>query len=435
MSNKNKSYTIRVEDIDSWEYPIIKLLYSFPRIYQPLIDSLEVVHPGLSKYLSKLKKLGFLDYQKGIIYNSRTDKKVDRKNKPQMRFRLTNKGKSFLLDIKNDSRILTDHYPKIKERNINNIINFLSILNLDDNISNQGLSLSYISKKLNIPIKNVRYWTDIFSKKGYIKLLPNKISDVREIIPAHYRVNKKFTKHLKHIINNLDNGEIYKKELKLDRKKYLLNINPSRIGITGATDYDHDIEVQKVLSKFILSPNIINPMNISAEPKFKIKIDKLNGKIVCVDNSSKYLYYQPDALFNERIDEMKYYSILEFERFQNRRDGWLHIEKFLAYIHQNIYIFEGSIIRFVVSSEKRLKSYVDLLEGFAHYISENQIQAPNNKIILSVTSFDRINNSINSLDSNNWFWIEINADKSDKKEIIIHDENNTPYKSYFGKQK
>lgn len=165
MSNKNKSYTIRVEDIDSWEYPIIKLLYSFPRIYQPLIDSLEVVYPGLSKYLSKLIKLGFLDYQKGIIYNSRTDKKVDRKNKPQMRFRLTNKGKSFLLDIKNDSRIMTDQYPKIKERNINNIIKFLSMLNLDDNISNQGLSLSYISKKLNIPIKNVRYWTDIFSKK------------------------------------------------------------------------------------------------------------------------------------------------------------------------------------------------------------------------------------------------------------------------------
>lgn len=434
MSSKKKLYTIRIEKIDNWEYPIIKLLYSFPRIYQPLIDSLDLVYPGLNKYLVKLNKIGFLDYQDGIIYNSRTGKKVDKKIKPQRRFKLTNKGKSFLADIKNDSRILTDYYPKIKLRNINNIINFLDVLNLDDNISNQGISLSFVSKKFNIPIKNVRYWTKIFSKNGFIKLLPNKISDAREIIPPHFRVNNKFTKHLKYILKNLENGEFFIKELKLDRRKYLLDVNPARIGITGATDYDHDIEVQKVLAKFILSSNIINPMNITAEPKFKIKIDKINGKIICVDNSSNHIYYQPDAFYNETIDSIKYYSILEFERFQNRRDGWLHIEKFLAYVYQNLYIFEGAIIRFVVSSEKRLKSYVDLLEGFAHYINENPTRIPNNKIIFSVTSLERIEKSKNALDSSNWFWIAINIDKSDKKEIIIHDENTTPYKSYFGKQ-
>jgi len=434
MNSKKKFYTIGIEKIDSWEYPIIKLLFSFPRIYEPLIDSLDIVYPGLNKYLAKLKKIGFLDYQKGIIYNSRIDKKVDKKIKPQRRFRLTNKGKSFLENIKIDSRILTDYYPKIKIRNINNIINFLDILNLDDNISNQGISLSFISKKLNIPIKNVRYWTGIFSKKGFIKLLPNKISDAREIIPAHYRVNNKFTKHLKYILKNLENGELFITELKLDRRKYLSNINPARIGITGATDYDHDIEVQKVLAKLILSSNIINPMNIISEPKFKIKIDKINGKITCVDNSSNHIYYQPDAFYNEIIDNIKYYSILEYERFQNRRDGWLHIEKFLAYVHQNLYIFEGGIIRFVVSSEKRLKSYVDLLEGFTHYINENPKRMPNNNIIFSVTSTERIEKSKNALDSSNWFWIAINPEKSEKKEIIIHEENNTPYKSYFGKQ-
>jgi hypothetical protein len=169
------------------------------------------------------------------------------------------------------------------------------------------------------------------------------------------------------------------------------------------------------------------------EPKFKIKVNKNLNAYISSKDGNNILYYQPDALFFEYIDNTRFFSILEFERYQNRKDGWIHIEKLLCFAHQNLLPFEGIILRFVVGSEKRLNSYLDLLEAFAHYISINTDKIPNNKIIFSLATTERIYYANDALDDNNWYRINIIGSDNAVKNIAIHEQSSSPYSNYFGK--
>jgi hypothetical protein len=319
-------------------------------------------------------------------------------------------------------------------RNYNNISKILISLYLQDTHARFGISITHLASLTKMPTKTVRYWVDVFIKDGYIRKLDRKVSDTRSVIPAHYRVNKLFVKQLSSILESVEDGEVLKKELKLDRGRFLKDINPLRVGISGATDYDHDVDTQIIISNLILSKNIQNNLLFKIEPKFPLYIEKNNNDYIFKKISNNKIYYQPDAQFIETIDGANYWSILEYERYQNRRDGWSHLEKFIGFVYINALQFEGGIIRFVVNSESRLKSYVKLIEAFADYLVTNKEFCPENDIILAVTTFDTILSAKDPLDSKNWYRIIIPKNQSDDKKILFHTEKSSPYNIYFSRK-
>ena len=422
------------ENKDPWSLPVIKLMFSLPRLYNPLALSYEKVYPGTIKYLKYLVKLGFLDYQNDIIIDTKTGMPKSKQSKPQSRYKLSSKGINFHKLIESDIRHLSDKYPKMLTRNYNNISKILTSLYLQDTHARFGISITHLADLSKMPTKTVRYWVEVFINDGYISKLNRKVSDTRAVIPAHYRVNKLFVKQLVSILETIEGGEVLKKELKLDRGRFLKDINPMRVGISGATDYDHDVDTQVILSNLILSKNIQNNLLFRIEPKFPLYIEKNNNDYVFKKINHNKIYYQPDAQFIENIEGVNYWSILEYERYQNRRDGWSHLEKFLGFVYINALQFEGGIIRFVVNSESRLKSYVKLIEAFADYLVTNKEFCPGNDIILAVTTLDNILSAKDPLDSKNWYRIVIPKDISTEKKILYHTEKSTPYNTYFSRK-
>lgn len=422
------------ENKDPWTLPIIKLMFSLPRLYKPLALSFEKVYPGTIKYLKFLVKLGFIEYQDDIIIDTKTGKVKNKQSKPQSRYKLSSKGITFHKLVESDIRHLSDKYPKMLARNYNSITKILTGLYLKDTHARFGISITHLVSLTKMPTKTVRYWVDVFINDGYIRKLNRKVSDTRAVIPAHYRVNKLFVKQLASILESVENGEILKKELKLDRGRFLKDINPMRVGISGATDYDHDVDTQIILSKLILSRNIQNNLLFRIEPKFPLYIEKYNNDYIFKKISNNKIYYQPDAQFIETIEGSNYWSVLEYERYQNRRDGWSHLEKFIGFVYINALQFEGGIIRFVVNSESRLKSYVKLIEAFADYLLTNNENSPENDIILAVTTLEIITSSKDPLDSKNWYRITIPKNESSVKKILYHTEKSTPYNIYFSRK-
>jgi hypothetical protein len=422
------------EDKDPWSLPVIKLMFSLPRLYKPLVLSFEKVYPGTIRYLKFLVKLGFIEYQDDIIIDTKTGKPKKKQSKPQSRYKLSSKGITFHKLVESDIRHLSDKYPKMLSRNYNNISKILISLYLQDTHARFGISITHLASLTKMPTKTVRYWVDVFIKDGYIRKLDRKVSDTRSVIPAHYRVNKLFVKQLSSILESVEDGEVLKKELKLNRGRFLKDINPLRVGISGATDYDHDVDTQIIISNLILSKNIQNNLLFKIEPKFPLYIEKNNNDYIFKKISNNKIYYQPDAQFIETIDGANYWSILEYERYQNRRDGWSHLEKFIGFVYINALQFEGGIIRFVVNSESRLKSYVKLIEAFADYLVTNKEFCPENDIILAVTTLDTILSAKDPLDSKNWYRIIIPKNQSDDKKILYHTEKSSPYNIYFSRK-
>ena len=183
------------ENKDPWTLPIIKLMFSLPRLYKPLALSFEKVYPGTIKYLKFLVKLGFIEYQDDIIIDTKTGKVKNKQSKPQSRYKLSSKGITFHKLVESDIRHLSDKYPKMLARNYNNISKILIGLYLQDTHARFGISITHLAYLTKMPTKTVRYWVDVFIKDGYIRKLDRKVSDTRSVIPAHYRVNKLFVKN------------------------------------------------------------------------------------------------------------------------------------------------------------------------------------------------------------------------------------------------
>ena len=194
------------------------------------------------------------------------------------------------------------------------------------------------------------------------------------------------------------------------------------------------MDTQIIISNLILSKNIQNNLLFKIEPKFPLYIEKNNNDYIFKKISNNKIYYQPDAQFIETIDGTNYWSILEYERYQNRRDGWSHLEKFIGFVYINALQFEGGIIRFVVNSDSRLKSYVKLIEAFADYLVTNKEFCPENDIILAVTTLDSILSAKDPLDSKNWYRIIIPKNQSADKKILYHTEKSSPYNIYFSRK-
>lgn len=415
-----------------WAINAFNLLFFMPRVYEPLVLAWEKHFPGTSSALRRLNKGGWISYQAGVVINTRTGDIATKQGYASARYKATAKGARLAGETSEDIRILSDHFPQARPENLAGIADLLSILVLEPTHARFGLSPTTISSLTGLSDRTTRWWLNSLTTKGYIKKLPMTLPDIRQVIPPHYRINKILTTQLKDIIDAYpDKVPSSHAMWKLSRTKYLEDIVPARIGISGATDFDHDIQTQNILAAILRSESVVPTSSFLVEPRYTLSASKGNSPWRLNTNEKGIQFYQPDAEIREMIQGDIHTSILEYERYQTRKDGWSHIEKFLGYIYQFRFPFEPAILRFVVEGRTRVRSYTQLIEAFSDYLKKNPSVSIPNKVTLAVSSTDSLLGATDPLDPNLWNSITLPSTADTDGIPVLHKKQDSPYFSYF----
>ena len=425
-----RSETFGFENESRWGFDAIRLLFNSPRCYEPLLESWDRTYPGSKKAFQKLLDQGFLEYQKGLIVNTISGELRQSESKAVTRWILSSKGQKLLTHALIDSRVLDDTFKHLTPRNNQGLLFLLELLNLKGSHAKYGVSGNYLSSHSTLPDRTTRYWVKKLSDEGYAKILDSKYPDTREIIPAHWRVNKKITKQLLEVLKAFPEVKVELQRLRLLRNKYLGDIDPARVGVTGDTDYDHDIEVQKIMATFLLSSMFDTGSDIQIEPRNTLNIDTAKTPWEFNVHGGYNIFYQPDSSFKEFHNNIRYHTVLEYERYQSRKDAWTHIEKFIGLVNSENLAFEPAILRFVVDSKSRVRSYVKLIEAFADYALDHPERMPKCDITLAVCSTESVYNCDDALDFKHWYRVQIVRSETESR-VVLHDSKDSPYRNYF----
>lgn len=414
-----------------WALESLRLVFSVPRTYLPLAQAWDERYPGTLKALKSLTANGFLVYQKPVVVDVKTGELAFRCSPPALRYRATAKGRRLRNDALEDSRILVDIFSKISKKGVLGVLKLLDALDLDAQNTQTGISVAHLAVLSGLPERSVRWWVDHLESLKYVAKLPDVLSDVREVVPAHWRVTRDLCKQLKDVLQafpeNPHSG--LASEFKLNRTKFLENVVPARVGLTGATDYDHDVETQKLLAAFMRSANCASNGIFNVEPRLNLAASALSHTMVFDPKGKNSVFYQPDAELREVQKGVACRSIFEYERFQSRRDAWSHIERFFGWLHLRALPSESAILRFVVNSDSRVQSYVKLVAAYSDYLLDNPDRRPNNPVQLAVSSRQRIYSSTDPLDDSAWYRINIAGAHNSEVKPILHLKD-TPYDEY-----
>jgi len=458
---QTRNETFDLEKKTSWAFDALRLAFAVPRVYQPMLEAWDRVYPGSKRAFKKLSDSGFLDYQDPVIVDTRTGETAKRLSMPVVRYKTNAKGKRLNASIKEDTQVLKDIFTRVNAQTSGRIAKFIDVFDLEVPHSRYGISVPHASKLAGLPERSGRWWAQHLLEKGYLVELDEKIADVREVVPAHYRVNRKLCNQLKDVIAAYPNkvpAEL-KVEFKLDRRRFLADIDPARVGLTGATDFDHDVETQLILARMLRSERAAVGGVFIVEPRIHLPVETTDkGYWTFTENPdpelSNRVFYQPDAELRERHEDgVIWRSIVEYERFQSRRDAWSHIERFLGWMHLNAEPFEPGVLRFVVDTSKRMRSYTALIEAFADHMLDNANMLPVNKIVLAVSSTDLLLAAKDPLQADNWARIELNSgpdgivgekqfispemletnDENRTEPLLVLHKKESPYDNYFGR--
>jgi hypothetical protein len=95
--------------------------------------------------------------------------------------------------------------------------------------------------------------------------------------------------------------------------------------------------------------------------------------------------------------------------------------------------FEAATLCFVVESEPRKRTYVQLIEAFCtHAMSRPELMAPN-PTMLAVTTTDKILSSEDALNTREWSRISLPRASTDTVYgPVLHSPEDSPYDTYFG---
>jgi len=127
-------------------------------------------------------------------------------------------------------------------------------------------------------------------------------------------------------------------------------------------------------------------------------------------------------------------AVVEYERFQSRRDAWGHIERFCGWLSINTLPFEAAVLYFVVDSAARMRGYVELIEAFADYIVENPLAAPANPVTLAVSTTAKVLKSPDPLEPRSWVRIELTSSAGLMgRTCVLHAPDVSPYDTYFSR--
>lgn len=441
MASRSFSHRAETFGLDTsapWALPALRLLFCVPRAYQPLVDSWDVRHPGTRRALDRLVTSGFVAYQGPVVINTRTAENAETVGRRVARFRTTAKGKKLAAEMTADISVLGRHFPHARARNLKGVARLLRAFDLDDSHARFGLSAPHAVELSGLAERSGRWWVAHLEDGGYIRRLGNRLADTREVVPAHWRVTRLLANQLGDVIAGFSDSvpASLAVEFRLRRSRYLGDIDPARIGISGATDFDHDVECQRILAAMLSSPRCAAEGIFVVEPRLSLPIDQSGVPWRFAPEAEDAIFYQPDAEIRERDEHGTRRSIIEYERFQTRRDAWSHIERFLGWLATRTLPFEGAVLRFVVDSEARVRSYVALIEAFCDWSLDHTDHLPPNQATLAVSSVERVLSAADPLDPRAWFRISLpprTAGADTGTRPLLHAPDATPYDMYFAR--
>ncbi len=443
MAKSSVPFSLRGETLgfgqpDVWAKPALYLLFSVPRVYAPFASAWDKRVPGTLKALKKLTDMGFVQYQEPIIMNTITGEHADAPSRAVDRYRTTAAGKRLLESIEHDSGALQEFTPKTSPENRLGVQNILTQGDVEINKAPNGVSTAYLSSASGLAARTARWWIQRLTERSYLRKLDDKAADTRVVIPGHWRATRLLARHVIDVTGELElfhADSSLRSELRLDRTRFLEDIDPSRVGLGGATDYDHDIETQRAIIELLRSPRFIAKGVFSVEPSFNIRIDsstqpwEFNKK---ENKNSRTVAYQPDAIFKEHSTSGVRRAVLEYERFQTRRDGWAHIERFMGWAHMSVLVFEPIVLRFVVASTPRARSYTELVEAYYDWIQENNAYRPTHQISLEVASLQDLQDAADPLEPRVWSRLQLPRFEGPGDPIpVLHSDKYSPYDQYF----
>lgn len=428
--------TFGLDTRNPWALDTLRMLFHVPRAYEPLVDAWGMRHKGTAKALDRLVKLGFVAYQPPLIVDTRTQQAATEASRRVPRYRTTGKGARLTEAAIEDLRVLEDAFPRMAAQNTNGVLKLLEAFNLEDSHAKFGLSAYHVTKICNLPPSNVKWWIRRLKTDGYLRELPEKIADVRAVVPAHWRVTRSLCRQLDQVISAFDTApNSLRIEFRLRRSRFLDDISPQRLGISGATDFDHDVECQRILAAILRSPRCAADGIFSVEPKFDLPMHRSTVPWTFADDGRMSLPYQPDAELRERGESGVIRSILEYERFQTRRDAWNHIERFLGYLATKTLPMEPAVLRFVVDSSPRERGYVELIEAFCEYALDHVDRMPPNEVMLAVSSVPRVTAAADPLDVRSWFRVTLptSGGSDTSRRPVLHPAEDSPYDEFFAR--
>jgi hypothetical protein len=434
-NNDNSLQQFGFNNREPWALDALRLLFSVPRTYSPLLDAWETRFPGTKRAVDRLVAAKLVEYQPGVVIDTRNGKLSQKSSRPLPRYRTTAKGRRLYKNAELDGRVLSDAFRRITPEQIPKITKLLSVLNLEQPHVKYGLSAPHAIKLSELPERTGRWWIRKLVDEGLITELPKPLADVRELIPAHWRVTRDLCRQVSKAIVETGYPASLSVEFRLNRSRFLGPVDPARVGVSGATDFDHDIETQLVLAAVLRSNRCLPNGSFMVEPRIGLQANANVDPWEFTQNGSEVVFYQPDVELRERDEQTGGVRrmVIEYERFQSRRDAWSHIERFLGWLHLRSLPFEGATLRFIVDSEPRVRSYVTLIEAFADQAIDNQKRIPANSVVLAVTSADRLLAATDPLDPKVWFRIALpSGAETGKGRPVLH-TGVSPYDDYFSR--
>jgi hypothetical protein len=426
-----RSETFGLESLDPWSLRVLHLVLNTPRCYLPLVESLERNIGGYKKEIDRMTSSGFVAFQDAISYDLRTGAPSGGSPRAVRRFVLTRSGRTLTKNAREDSRVLEDTWPRLESRNTSKLFLLLDTLDLPRAESHLGVSYAVLTSASRLPERSVRFWVSKLCQEGYVRECQHKLSDVREIVPAHWRTTKNLCLQVRDVLTEEPQWAHLYGNWRLARRSFLQDIDPKRVSWTGATDYDHDITAQLILSRAVASERFVKSASFDIEPRYTLHgTDTLTGAFRFDFKGDKEVSYLPDAQFLERLPSNKLRrSVLEYERYQSRKDGWAHLERMCGWVALKRQPFEAVTMRFVVDSRPRLRAYVELIEAFADYLSENPHRSVPNQVTLMASSVQDVLEPGDALEDTRWYRIELPTGQA--TECLLHDRDKTPYNRYF----
>jgi len=296
-----RTETFGLDTSRPWALDALRLLFNTPRLYEPLARAWDARHPGTLRALRRLVDLGLVAYQGPLVIDTRTGEPAPHPGRPVPRFRTSAKGGRLVAAMREDERVLTDTFPMLTPGNVPGVMRLLNALDLQDSHAKYGLSARHAADLCGLAPSTTKWWIAHLKDQGFVRELPERLPDVRAVVPAHWRVTRALRRQVRDVIEAFDSvPDSLVVEFRLNRTRFLKEIDPARIGISGATDFDHDVECQRILAALVASPRAATEGVFLIEPRYSLPLDTTTWPWSFRHGARETLPYQPDASFMER---------------------------------------------------------------------------------------------------------------------------------------
>lgn len=426
-----RAETFGFETESPWSLPALRLLFHVPRLFSTLVDAWEERHPGTRKALDRLVADDWVAYQPGIVIDLPAGQPAEKASRSVSRYVLTASGRRLLAAAENDLLVLHARWKQLASHNAPNVRALLAAFELKGSHARFGMSAAHASLLADLASRTGRWWVKKLTEENLIRALPEKRADVREVIPGHWRIKRELCRQLEQVLAAFVEWKALSVEWPLAKSRFLTDIDPARVGRTGATDYDHDVEAQRLFATLLSSARVTRDARFEVEPRLSIPANTTSVPAV-FGSSPGVVLYQPDAVLRALDNSGRSrHVVVEYERFQSRRDAWAHIERFCGWVNATLLPFEKATLCFALDSEARVRSYTELIEAFADWVDEHPQTAPRNQLDLAVASTEALAGASDPLADNAWVRIALNPGSAEH--LVLHDPAQSPYNDYFSR--